>query len=133
MRYHHLFLLRLIAGMGWTARLLGALLLAIVLLIFIGEGGPNPLKLKPVEAIQMTFFLSTCIGWVVGWRWPLIGGAISTGALLLFFAVERAVSGGFPRGLFFYLLLLPGFLFLLNAFLNRAIMRSGSPLREQKP
>jgi hypothetical protein len=43
------------------------------------------------------------------------------------FAGEFAVTGGFPRGLFFYLMLLPGVLFLLSAFLRPE--RKGGPSR----
>jgi hypothetical protein len=76
-------------------------LVGFVLVILIGEGGFNPLKLRPVEAVQMTLFLTTCVGLVIAWRWPFVGGAISTGGVLLFFAVEFAVTGGFPKGLVF--------------------------------
>jgi hypothetical protein len=107
------------AGLCWVARLLGAFLVGMVLVMFIGESGLNPLKLRPVEASQMTLFLTTCIGLVIAWRWPLVGGAISTGGILLFFAVEFAVIGGFPKGLVFPLMLLPGLLFLLSGFLSR--------------
>jgi hypothetical protein len=105
-------------GLRWTARLLGAVLVVLVLMILIGEGF-NPLKLRPVEAIQMTLFLTTCIGLVIAWRWPLMGGAISTSGILLFFAVEFSVTGGFPKGLFFHLMLLSGLLFLLSGFISR--------------
>jgi hypothetical protein len=107
------------AGLRWTARLLGALLVCLVFVMFIGEGGLNPLKLRPVEAIQMTLFLSACIGLVIAWCWPFTGGAISTGGILLFFAVEVAVTGKFPNGLVFHLMLLPGILFLLSAFTKK--------------
>jgi hypothetical protein len=107
------------AGLRWTARLLGAALVGLVLVILIGEGGFNPLKLRLVEAIQMALFLTTCIGVVIAWRWPFIGGAISTGGILLFFAVEVAVTGSFPKGLVFHLMPLPGILFLLSGFIGR--------------
>ncbi len=107
------------AALRWTARLLGAALVGLVLVIFVGEGGFNPLKLGAVEAIQMTLFLTTCVGLVIAWRWPVVGGAISTGGILLFFAVEFAVTGGFPKGLAFHLMLLPGILFLLSGFIRR--------------
>jgi hypothetical protein len=50
------------AGLRWTARLLGAALVGLVLVMFIGEGGFNPLKLVAVEAVQMTVFLTACVG-----------------------------------------------------------------------
>jgi hypothetical protein len=90
--------------------------------IFIGEtlaGGFHPLQLKGVEPIQMICFWTACIGMVLAWRWQVIGGALSLGAIILFFAVEFFVTGGLPRGLVLYLMLLPGFLFLMDSFLRR--------------
>jgi hypothetical protein len=108
------------AGLRWTARLLGAALLGLVLVIYIGEGGFNPLRLTPVEAIQKTLFFTTCIGLTIAWRWPLIGGAISTGGILLFLTVEVAVTGRLP-GLVFHLMLLSAVLFLLSGFIGRRL------------
>jgi hypothetical protein len=102
----------------WTARVLSAVLVGIALLIFVGEGF-NPLKLKGIEPIQMALFWTACLGMVLAWRWPAAGGALSLGGMILFFAVETAVTGRLPRGLFLYLMLLPGTLFLLSALLRR--------------
>jgi hypothetical protein len=55
MRFLSAPLFYLEGGVRWTARVLTALLVGLVLVIFIGEGF-NPLKLKGVEVIQMTFF-----------------------------------------------------------------------------
>jgi hypothetical protein len=107
------------AGLRWIARLLAALLVGLVLVVFIGEGGFNPLKLRAVEAVQMTLFLTSCIGLVIAWRWPFVGGAISAGGILLFLAVEFTVTGSFPKGLVFHLILLSGLLFLLSGFISR--------------
>jgi hypothetical protein len=106
-------------GLRWTARLLAAVLVIFVLVMFVGEGGVNPLKLRQVEAVQMTLFLAACMGLVVAWRWPLVGGAISTGGMLLFFAVEAVVTGSFPKGIVFPLMLLAGILFLASGFIRR--------------
>jgi hypothetical protein len=69
----------------------------------------------------MALFWTACVGMVLAWRWPVIGGALSLGGMILFFTVELAVTGGFPRGLFFYLMPLPGLLFLADGFLRRRI------------
>ncbi len=103
-------------GLGWTARLLAAGLVCLILVIYVGEGGINPLRLTPLEVTQKFFFLTACVGMVAAWRWPLIGGAIATAGIVPFFAVEFAVTGGFPRGLVFHLMLLPGPLFMLSGF-----------------
>ncbi|HLN28130.1 MAG TPA: hypothetical protein VK395_10335 [Gemmataceae bacterium] len=106
-------------GLRWTARLLGVVLVGLVLVIFVGEGGFNPFKLSPLEAIQMTLFLTTCFGLVVAWRWQVIGGAISTGGMLLFLAVEFWATGGFLKLMVFYLMLLSGILFVVSGFVSR--------------
>jgi hypothetical protein len=105
-------------GLRWTARLLAACLVGLVVVIYLGEGF-NPFKLTAIEALQKTFFLITCVGLVVGWRWPLIGGVISTGGMLLFVAIEFAVNGRFPRGPVFHLMLLAGILFLPSGSMRR--------------
>jgi hypothetical protein len=48
-------------GLRWTARLRAAALVGLVLVVFVGEGF-NPLNLKPVESVQITFFFTTCAG-----------------------------------------------------------------------
>jgi hypothetical protein len=118
MRSHPAPLFFLEAGVRWTARVLTALLVGLVLVIFIGEGF-NPLRLKGVEVIQMIFFWTACIGMVIAWRWQVLGGALSLSAMILFFAVEFFVTGGLPRGLALYLMLLPGTLFLMDSFIRR--------------
>jgi hypothetical protein len=91
----------------------------VVLVIFIGMGGFNPLNLTPVEAIQMFFFWTTCVAMLAAWRWDLIGGAISTASILLFFAVEFSLTGRFPKGVVFNLMWLPGFLFVVSGLMKR--------------
>jgi hypothetical protein len=110
---------RLETGVRWLARLLTVLVVGLVLLIFVGEGF-NPLDLKGVEVVQMIFFWTACIGMVLAWRWQVIGGAISLGAMMLFITVEFVVTGRLPGG-FFYLMLLPGLLFWMDAFLRRSM------------
>ena len=108
-------------GVRWTARVLTALLVGLILVIFVGvtlDGGFHPLRLKGVEPIQMIFFWTACIGMVLAWRWQVIGGAISLSGMILFFAVEFFVTGGLPRGLVLYLMLLPGILFLMGSFIR---------------
>jgi hypothetical protein len=56
---------------------------------------------------------------IIAWRWPFVGAAISTGGILHFFAVVFAMTGGFPKGLVFPLMLLSGLLFLLSGFIRR--------------
>ena len=119
MRSLHLSVAGLDIGLRWSARLLAAALVGLIVVMFMGEGGFNPLKLKPIEAIQMTLFFTACAGLVVGWRTPLVGGAISAGAMLLFLTVEFTVTRRFPPQLIFHLMLLAGILFLSSALVKR--------------
>jgi hypothetical protein len=118
MNSHHAATRILEAGLRWTARLLAAALVTLIVVIFVGQAGFNPMRFRAVEAVQMTFFLTECLGMVLAWRWPLLGGALATGALLHFFAVELAVTGHFPRGWVFPLMLVPGILFLVSGGLK---------------
>jgi hypothetical protein len=63
---------------------------------------------------------------VIAWWRQVIGGALSLGAMILFFTVERFVTGGLPRGLILYLMLLPDILFLMDSFIRRRISRACS-------
>jgi hypothetical protein len=119
-------LFRLEAALRWTARVLTLLLIGVILAILVGEGF-NPLNLKGIEVPQMALFWTACIGMVLAWRWQAMGALLSVGGLILFFAVECAVTGRLPKGLFFYLMLLPGILFLMSSVINRRMQaRVGS-------
>jgi hypothetical protein len=104
---------RVEAATRWTARVLTILLLGVILAIFIGEGF-NPLRLKGIEVPQMVLFWTSCIGMVLAWRWQVIGAAVSLVAIIFFFAVELAATGRLP-GAFFFLMLLPGILYLVSS------------------
>jgi hypothetical protein len=101
----------------WIARLLSAFFVGAVILIFIGERF-NPFKLSAVEVVQMVFFWTCCMGMLAAWRWELTGGCIATGAMVLFYITEYVVTGHFPHGLAFRLLLLPGILFILSGIIK---------------
>jgi hypothetical protein len=110
------------AGVRWTDKVLSALLVGLVLVMFVGlsiDAGFRPPRLTGVETVLMIFFWTSCIGMVVAWRWQVIGGALSLGGMILFFTVELAANGRFPRGFALYLMLLPGALFLLSGFLSQ--------------
>jgi hypothetical protein len=127
-------LLGLEIGVRWTARVLSALLLGLVLVPmvvnciydvvhgFYEDGVPHSLKLVGVEPIQTPFFWTACIGMVVAWRWSVIGGALSLGGMILLFAVAFAMSGELPGGLLVYLMLLPGILFMVDGLIRRRML-----------
>ncbi len=100
----------------WSARVLSAGLVGLVGVIFVGEGGVNPLGLRPIEALLLFLLFACCIAMVAAWRWEWMGGALSLAAAAAFIGIEFAVSGHLVGGIVFYLLLLPGALFLASAW-----------------
>jgi hypothetical protein len=106
-----------LSGVG--ARVLSALLVGLVLVVCIGEGF-HPLTLKGLPPSLAVLFWTACVGMVVAWRWPVLGGALSVGGMALFFAAF-AVMIGFPKAPFLYLMLLPGILFLVDGLIGRRL------------
>jgi hypothetical protein len=96
---------------------LAALLAGLVLVVLIGEGF-HPLTLKGLPPILAVLFWAACVGMVVAWRWPVLGGALSLGGMALFFAAF-AVMIGFPKAPFLYVMLVPGTLFLVDGLIRR--------------
>ena len=131
MRSLALPLFRFATGVRWTARALSALLLGLFLVPlivnsiydvvhgFYQDGLPYAFWVKGVGPVQMVFFWIACIGMVVAWRWPVSGGVLALGGMILVFAHEFAVRGGLPGGLTLYLMLLPGILFLADGLIRR--------------
>jgi hypothetical protein len=114
----------ILTALRWTARLLGALLLLLVLSFFIVEGGPNPAKLSLLQAIQLAAELTALLGFVVLWVWELPGGLLTVGGMLAFYAANYLAVGSFPRGWAFPLLFLPGILALIAWTLSRGCLSS---------
>jgi hypothetical protein len=113
----------------WTARVTATLLLALVLLIFIGEGllgdgGPNLAKMDwPGRLMSLAMFLAVAGFAVIWWR-ELAGGLLVVGATAAFYGLNYYISGKFPCGAFplFYI---PGILAVLSWSLsNREASRS---------
>jgi hypothetical protein len=120
MRFLPLALLRLELTVRWTARALSVLLVGMVVVFMIGEGGFNRWKLSTIEAVLMAYLLTTCVGMLLAWWWPFLGGVMASAGILLFYAVDVAGRGGkFLNNLYFDLMLLTGLLFVLSAWLKR--------------
>lgn len=112
-------LLRLEFGVRWTARVLAVLLVGMVLVFLIGEGGINPLKLTTFELILMTLHLVTWIGLAVAWQWPFFGGLMAAAGTALYYAVDVAATGRFLNNVFFDLMFLAGILFMVSDLIRR--------------
>ena len=101
----------------WAARIIGALLVILIVVIGIGEGMPNPFTQPPAVQIGFLALAMIMIGILAGWRWELAGGVISLAGWCLF--VEAVIHS--PRGLnwFFWALAMPGFPHVISALLRR--------------
>jgi hypothetical protein len=109
---------------GWSIASIG-----FVLLIFLGEvifpHAEGPFRLR--DLVLFVFFpIGTCAGMILGWRWEGLGGTITIGSLLAFYAALRIMDGRFPGGPFFALVAAPGLLFLLSWTLGIARMKDNT-------
>lgn len=103
----------------WTARVLGLLCVAILLLFIVGEGF-RPATLTGRDLLLFLFFpVGVCLGMVVGWRREGWGGALTMGSLAAFYLAHFLITHRLPRGLWFAAFALPGALFLLHALCSR--------------
>jgi hypothetical protein len=113
-----------VVAVRWTARLSGLLLLALVVVFAIGEGGP-PNVLDQPRPVQLQFagmFLMLA-GFLIGWRWEAAGGITAVAGFALFLAIEIATNGGPPGGAI-PLFLIPGVLLLISTGLAYTLRRS---------
>ena len=102
----------------WMARTWIIASVGFILLMFIGSGlveGFNPAQLASRDWIGLFFFpFGVCVGMIVAWRWEGLGGGITLGSLVAFYAVCRILGSNFPRGPWFAIIAAPGILFLLG-------------------
>jgi len=101
----------------WIARVWGIASIGFVLLILVGEllfpHAPTPATFR--DLVLLFFFpFGTCVGMILAWLWEALGGGITVGSILAFYAALRITDGRFPGGPFFALIAGPGFLFLLS-------------------
>ena len=104
----------------WGGRILSLLVVGMALVMFVREGGFDPRRLSLVEGVEMVLFWSVCAGLLLAWRWAGLGGAVSILCVLLFYLIEFAGSGSFPRGWALVLMAVPGLLFVLYWWMTRA-------------
>jgi len=110
---------KLVIVARWTARLLGAGLLGLLLMFLIGEGPPNPARLSPAENAMMVSLLVALAGFVLLWFREFPGGLASLGGIGAFYAIHFCSSFRFPGGWVFPLFFLPGLLALVSWSLRR--------------
>ena len=112
-----------VTAVRWIARLWSSASIGFVLLMFIGSGlaeGFNPAQFAFRDLVGLLFFpCGVCLGMIVAWRREGLGGGITVGSLLAFYAALRVMDGRFPRGPWFALVAAPGILFLTCWLLSR--------------
>jgi hypothetical protein len=104
----------LIGTVRWTARILSILSIAGLGIFMIGEQF-DPFRLQPFELLEFVFFpLGVIGGLMIAWRHEALGGVISLGSFVIFYLLNYAKAGRFPRGWAFFGFSIPAILFLLN-------------------
>lgn len=105
----------------WTARALGVVCLAIILLFFFGEG----FDFQNVTAKQWVGFIffpvGVFVGLVLAWHEEGVGGAVVViSVLALYLVYGWLLNGSLWLGWAFLPFLVPGVLFLIYRFLSRS-------------
>lgn len=107
----------------WTARVLSLALILLFGLFMFGDDGITA-EVTGTEWAGLLFFpIGISIGFIYGWKNELIGGLISVASLVCFYLVYGlGLTGQMPRGMWFAIFTIPGFLFLLYGAL--AVIRT---------
>ena len=114
-------------GIRWTARITGLLLVALIVVSMVGEGGPPNILRQPFAVqLELLAMLLMVIGLILGWRWEALGGGLAVGSFALLFGTEIAVNGRPPGGAI-PLFAIPGVLLLISHVLARRL-RSPTPM-----
>ncbi len=113
----------------WMARAWSIASVGFILLMFIGSGlaeGFNLAQFTSCDWVGLFFFpFGVSLGMIVAWRREGLGGGITVGSLLAFYAVLRVMDGRFPRGPYFALVAAPGVLFLMCWLLSARSLNYG--------
>jgi hypothetical protein len=95
----------------WVARLTALAAIVPLLLILVGEPGTGPAG--PAGWIYLALFpIGFSLGYLIGWRWPIVGGGISIACMV---ASLLLIGAGFPARAYviWSILSLPGILYIL--------------------
>ncbi len=96
------------------------LIASFILVMFIGEGGfwsqPASRPLTTRDIVLLMVMGIYWIGLIIGLRWELWGGLISLVCMIIIIlSLEFTHTGG----LYFYVMTIPGLLYLLHWYLHR--------------
>lgn len=99
---------RLTLAIRWTARVWAIASIGLILLLSIGQMPPNR-----SEWIGFVLYpAGIVVGMVLAWWREGLGGTITVGSLLAFYALHFATAGTLPKGWAWLILAAPGLLFL---------------------
>lgn len=108
-----------VVTLRWIARASSLLSLGFLLFIFVGEGIGFSAITRVEWLMLLCFPVGVALGMIVGWWKELFGGGITAVSILLFYLIDLLSTGELPRGFWFLIFTLPGFLFLLHGLLDR--------------
>jgi hypothetical protein len=114
--------------MRWLARLVGALMVVLFVVFFIGESFSGeglfpPARLTLTEWLEIAALLVMSAGALLAWRWEAAGGALSLGGGLAFNVVESLGGGRVELVWFAIIFVVIGGLFLLCNYLPAPSIR----------
>ena len=112
-------------GLRWSARLLSAVSIVLILLFIIGEGLDVSIIAWEEMGVLMLFPLGFLIGLLLGWQEELKGGALAVGSIAAFYFVYGLILNGSILQGWVAIVALPGFLFLLYGILLSASRGKG--------
>ena len=95
----------------WVARIVSAFAVAVIVIIAIGEGMPNPFRQSVMVQVGFVGLAMIVMGFFAGWRWELAGGILSLVGICLIFG-PSIVNGKITW--FFAVLIAPGVLYITS-------------------
>jgi len=114
----------------WIARLSGIAAIVPLMMIVFGEPGVGPYSVR--DGIYLALYpFGFSAGYLLGWRWPVLGGALS---LVCVFLSQLVTARVFPLGAYLVwgLLAIPAILFITAGLMKRQ-RTSSSPTGSLKP
>lgn len=102
----------------WIGRGLSLVSILFLVLSIFADGFP------PITRLTLCFPFGVLLGLILSWFFEGLGGAFTLLCMTLFYILEHAADGTWPRGPFFIFLIVPGVFFLLSAVLEFYLKRS---------
>ena len=95
----------------WIARLAGTAVIVPLMLVVFGESGSGPSGAR--EWVYLALFpFGFSAGYLLGWRWPLLGGYVSLACMAISLVLLGKVLDLGPY-LIWGVLSIPGFLYVI--------------------